>query len=34
MFFPPGMMAVVKKKHMYPHVARDMILFSKEYQAE
>ena len=34
MFFPPGMLAIVKKKHMNPQVARDMILYSKEYQAE
>lgn len=29
MFFPPGMMAIVKKRHSYPHVERDMIVFSR-----
>jgi enoyl-CoA hydratase/carnithine racemase len=34
MFFPPGMLSVVMKKHNDHRIARDMIIFAKEYQAE
>jgi Delta3-Delta2-enoyl-CoA isomerase len=33
MHFPPGMLAVVRKRHPYPHVLRDMIVYAKEFQA-
>ncbi len=32
--FPPGMLAVIKKRHAYPSALRDMIIFSKQFQAQ
>lgn len=32
--FPPGMLAVIKKCHAYPSALRDMIIFSKQFQAQ
>ena len=34
MFFPPGMLSVVMKKHNNHQTARDMIVFSREFQAD
>lgn len=34
MFFPPGMIAVIKKRHAFPHIMRDMLIFAKEFDAE
>ena len=34
MHFPPGMLAIIRKRHPNPQVLRDMIIFSKEFQAE
>jgi hypothetical protein len=28
------MMAVIRKRHAYPHVLRDMAILSKQYSAE
>jgi len=33
MHFPPGMLAVIRKRHPYPHVLRDMIVYAKEFQS-
>lgn len=32
--FPPGMMSVIKKRHAYAGSLRDMIVASKQFQAE
>lgn len=32
--FPPGMMAVIRKRHAYVGTMRDMVLFSKQFSAE
>lgn len=32
--FPPGMMAVIKKRHAYANTVRDMVLYSKQFSAE
>ena len=32
--FPPGMMAVIKKRHAYASTVRDMVLYSKQFSAE
>lgn len=31
--FPPGMLAVVRKRHSYANTLRDMVLFSKQFSA-
>jgi Delta3-Delta2-enoyl-CoA isomerase len=33
-FFPPGMLSIIGKRQAYPHVYRDMTVFSKEFQAD
>ncbi len=33
MHFPPGMMAVIKKRHPFPSGLRDMVVFSREFSA-
>jgi len=32
--FPAGMLAVIKKRHPYPSALRDMVIFSKQFQAK
>ncbi len=32
--FPPGMMAVIRKRHAFPDVLREMVIFSKQFSAE
>jgi Delta3-Delta2-enoyl-CoA isomerase len=34
MFFPPGMLSIVRKRHPYPSVLRDMVVFAKEFSPE
>lgn len=34
MHFPPGMMAVIKKRHPFPSGLRDMVVFSRQFSAE
>ncbi len=31
--FPPGMLSLIRKRHAYPSALRDMIIFSKQFQA-
>lgn len=32
--FPPGMLAVIRKRHAYAHTLRDMVVFSKQFSAQ
>jgi hypothetical protein len=32
--FPPGMMAVIKKRHAFTSTLRDMVIFSQQFSAE
>jgi len=34
MYFPPGMMAVIKKRHCLPSSMRDMMILSIQFSAE
>ena len=34
MYFPPGMLAVIKKKHSLPTSLRDMAILSQQFSAQ
>jgi hypothetical protein len=34
MYFPPGMLAIIKRKHSHPNSLRDMLVLSQQFSAQ